>query len=90
MFTAQDSCKTQPTAEQVICFPYESGVLSLCGMSLHQQSFLICSYSTGLYYTFKFPSNGSLGVLFLILICTCREDGHLGQTINSLVNVLFS
>lgn len=71
VFTAQDSCKTQPTAEWVIHFPYLSGLLSLWGMSLHQQSFLICKYSISVYYvfSFKFPSNWSLEVLFLTLIC---------------------
>lgn len=47
---AQDSCKTQPTAEWVIHLPNLSGLLRLWEMSLHQQSFLICKYSISVYF----------------------------------------
>lgn len=92
VFIAQDSCKTQPTAEWVIHLPNLSGLLRLWEMNLHQQSFLICKYSISVYFfSFKFPSNWSLRGLFLTLICAFRKKkNQLKQTINSLVSVLFS
>lgn len=52
-------------------FPNFLGLLILWGVSLHQQSILTCRYSIHEFsvFSFKFPSDWSLGGLFLTQIC---------------------
>lgn len=69
-----------------------SGLPILWGISLHQQSILTCKYSIHEYsvFSFKFPSEWSLGGLFLTQISAFTKSIQFKQTVTALVSVLFS
>lgn len=80
------------THSRAIHFPNFSGLLILWGMSLQQQSILTCKYLIHecSVFSFKFPSDWSLGGLFLRQVSAFTKSIQFKQTATALVSVLFS
>lgn len=92
MFMTQDCCKTQPHSRVSHSLPKLLDCSFCEGWPLHQQSFLTCKYSIHEYsvFSFKFPSDWSLGGLFLTQICAFTKSIQFKQSVTALVSVLFS